>query len=359
MWGMDHTQPRTHGAQASLPRRNHYDVTDRVRVSHPGAVLEAVRGVLAARYPGLDTQPLDHAFATFGQLYAGWLPGYHGCDTWYHDAQHSLDCALAMARLLDGHDRSVPPVRRLGPRRAVLGLIIALFHDAGYIRHAGDTASNGAEFTLTHVKRSGEFLQHYLPQVGFAAEASLASQVVHFTGYEVALDQIEVSGDQDRMLGFLLGTADVLAQTADRCYLEKCRDYLYREFEFCGLAGAGRDGGPKPAYHSVQDLLQRTPEYNRKLWQERLDGYFGGAYHYLEAHFGGANPYRASVEANMARIDAMIEAGSFKGLTLRPQVVGARELRNILGRVPQPSRPPRGKSGAKRAHPGASRARAA
>jgi hypothetical protein len=332
-------------------------VTDRVHISHPSAVLEAVGGILAKRYPGLDMHALDHAFATFGQLYAGWLPGYYGCDTWYHDAQHSLDCTLAMARLLDGHDRSVSPERRLGPRRAVLGVIIALFHDAGYIRHAGDAASNGAEFTLTHVQRSGEFLRHYLPQVGYAAEAELASQVVHFTGYEVALDQIEVSGSLDRMLGFLLGTADVLAQTADRCYLEKCRDYLYREFELCGLAGAGREGGPKPAYRSVQDLLERTPDYNDKLWQERLDGYFGGAHRYLEAHFGGSNPYRSSVEANMARISAMIEEGSFDGLTLRPQAVAARELRNILGRVPQPTRP-EGKAGAKRHQP-PSRARAA
>jgi hypothetical protein len=238
-------------------------------------------------------------------------------------------------------------------------VIIALFHDAGYIRHAGDAASNGAEFTLTHVKRSGEFLKHYLPQVGYAAEAALASRVVHFTGYEVALDQIEVSGEHDRMLGFLLGTADVLAQTSDRCYLEKCRDYLYREFELCGLAGAARKGAPKPAYGSVQDLLERTPDYNHKLWQERLDGYFGGAHRYLDAHFGGANPYRASVEANMARIGAMIEEGSFDGLTLRPQVVAARELRNILGRVPQPTRP-QGKAGTKRHQPTSrTRARAA
>lgn len=357
MWGMHHSSPRT-GPAAPLPRRNHYDVTDRVRISHPAEVLEAVRTIFETRYPGLDLQPLDHAFATFGQLYAGWLPGYYGCDTWYHDAQHSLDCALAMARLLDGHDRSVSPGQRLGPRRAALGVIIALFHDAGYIRHAGDQAGNGAEFTLTHVKRSGEFLQHYLPQVGFAAEAGLASRVVHFTGYEVALDRIDVTGPLDRMLGFLLGTADVLAQTADRCYLEKCRDYLYREFEYCGLAGAPRQGGPVPVYPSVQDLLQRTPEYNHKLWQERLDGYFGGAHRYLEAHFGGGNPYRESVEANMARIGAMIEQGSFAGLTLRPQAVSARELRSILGRVPQPTRP-RGKAGTKRAHPPASRARAA
>jgi len=193
--------------------------------------------------------------------------------------------------------------------------------------------------------------------VGYTAEAALASRVVHFTGYEVALDQIDVSHPLDRMLGFLLGTADVLAQTADRCYLEKCRDYLYREFEFCGLAGPARRDGPAPVYRSVQELLERTPEYNHKLWDERLDGYFGGAHRYLEAHFGGANPYRDSVESNMARIGAMIAAGSFAGLTLRPQAVSARELRNILGRVPQPTRP-QAPSG-KRQRNATSRARAA
>ena len=357
MWGMRHSSASTVGSPLSH-RRNHYDVTDRVCISNPAEVCAAVGGIFQARYPGIALQALDHAFITFGELYAGWLPGYFGCDTWYHDAQHSLDCALAMARLLDGHDRSVAPGRRLGPRRAVLGVVIALFHDAGYIRHAGDAASNGAEFTLTHVKRSAEFLKHYLPQIGYAAEAGLASRVVHFTGYEIALDRIEVSHPQDRMMGFLLGTADVLAQTADRCYLEKCRDYLYREFEFCGLAGEHREGGPAPVYHSVDELLSRTPDYNHKLWEERLDGYFGGAHHYLEAHFGGRNPYRESVIANLARIGTMIEDGSFDGLRLRPHVVGASELRAILARAQQPARLA-GTAAAKRSRQSPTRAKAA
>ncbi len=331
MWGMRHSSLNGPDSGFSA-RRNHYDVTDSVCIANPDEVCAAVCRILQERYPGHDLQALDHAFATVSELYAGWLPGYLGCDTWYHDAQHSLDCALAMARLLDGHDRSVPPAQRLGARRAVLGVAIALFHDAGYIRHAGDSARNGAEFTLSHVKRSGEFLQHYLPQIGYAGEAELASRVVHFTGYEIALDRIDVSQPQDRVLGFLLGTADVLAQTADRCYLEKCRDYLYREFELCGLAGAPREGGPEPSYRSATDLLKRTPDYNRKLWEERLDGYFGGAHRYLEAHFAGRNPYREGVMANLKRIAAMIDQGSFDGLTRRPQAIGAGELRAILKR---------------------------
>src|SRR3546814_17577574 len=75
------------------------------------------------------------------------------------------------------------------------------------------------------------------------------------------------------MLGFLLGSADVLAQTSDRCYLEKCRDFLFREFALCGLAGDPRPGGPTPIYASAEQLLAKTVAFNRALWRARLDGY--------------------------------------------------------------------------------------
>ena len=43
---------------------------------------------------------------------------------------------------------------------------------------------------------------------------------------------------RDIKLGHLLGTADMIAQMADRCYLEKCRDRLYPEFVLGGVAVA-------------------------------------------------------------------------------------------------------------------------
>jgi len=39
-----------------------------------------------------------------------------------------------MARLLVGYERSHAGEQRLGAERALLGLVVALFHDAGYIR---------------------------------------------------------------------------------------------------------------------------------------------------------------------------------------------------------------------------------
>src|SRR5581483_9098768 len=155
---LGHDRRMTKAAAEQERPLNHFDVTGRIRISDPVAVRDAVISILRARFVDLHTAPLHHAFLTFTKLYAGELPGYVGVDTWYHDAQHSLDAALAMARLLDGFQRDTPPGEGFSSRRAVLGIVIALFHDAGYIRRTADTAKNGAEYTLVHVRRSAEFL---------------------------------------------------------------------------------------------------------------------------------------------------------------------------------------------------------
>ncbi len=309
-----------------MRRRNHYDVTNRVEVARPEAVAEAVATLLGEQYAGLDLAPVQRAFEVFGQLYAGSLRGYHGCETWYHDAQHSLDCALAFVRLLQGHERSVAADQQLGGRRAALGVISALFHDAGYIRKNEDTARHGAEFTFTHVGRSGDFLLDFLPTVGFAGEAAMASQLVHFTGYELALDHIRVPDAKDRLLGFMLGSADVMAQTADRCYLEKCRDFLFSEFEICGLAGPVKAGHSAPVYDSPTTLLLRTPEFSAKMWAERMDGYFQGVHQYMAAHFSGRDLYSESIQGHQDRLQQLIARDALNELRLKPRAVLADDL---------------------------------
>lgn len=321
----------------SQQRRNHYDVTNRINVSRPAEVCQASLRILRSHYPDCDTQTVERAFELFSRLYAGLLPGYAGCDTLYHDTQHSLDCTLAMARLIDGHERS-ERAQPLGARRAVLGLMAALFHDAGYIRREPDGASNGAVYTLNHVYRSGEFLAGVLPGWGYGDCVDVVRQIVHFTGYEVALDEIRVTHEKDRMLGVLLGTADVLAQTADRCYLEKCRDFLYPEFELCGLAGRPIPGGPMPLYDSRRDLLIKTPAFNQRLWRERLDGHFQSVHRYMTAHFSGRNPYAAQIREHLDRIARLAREDRLEALNRRPESIGASELRRILAASSQGDR---------------------
>src|SRR5207253_1205788 len=70
-----------------------------------------------------------------------------------------------------------------------------------------------------------------------------------------------VSDPRDITVGHLLGTADMIAQMADRCYLEKCRDRLYAEFVLGGVALPFSQGNPRVKYASGLDLLRQTPEF--------------------------------------------------------------------------------------------------
>ncbi len=299
-------------------RSGELDVSSQINITQPTDVSQHVAQLYVQTYGRSDAvSKILNAFDDFVRLFEGRYHGYQRCDTEYHDLQHSLDVTLAMARLMNGHERRHPQ-NQLGPRRFLLGIVIALFHDSGYIRAANDRyAENGAVYTLTHVTRSGEFLRKYLPTVGLGGHTQLATILVHFTGYEIDIDTLVVENPRDRKLGELLGTADLIAQMSDRCYLEKCRDRLYREFEMCGLAGEKNSEHP-PVFKSPEDLLLKTPEFYRSSVLRRLTKNFTNAYQYAHAHFDGLNPYMDYIVRNMAHLEKLNEAGDYSRLQRKP-----------------------------------------
>jgi hypothetical protein len=80
-------------------RRSDYDVTNTVQVSSVAGVRRAVEELYTRTWPTGPVDRLGTAFTDFERLFNGQFPGYLGCDTVYHDTQHSLDDTLAMARL--------------------------------------------------------------------------------------------------------------------------------------------------------------------------------------------------------------------------------------------------------------------
>jgi hypothetical protein len=308
-------------------RRSDFDVTNTVQVSSPGAVLEAVETLYRPIWPDLKLAPLEQAFEHFERLFAGEVPGYFGVDTVYHDRQHTLDITLALARLIVGYEQIQAEEERLGSERAVVGLIVGLFHDVGYLRRADDHHSrNGAEFTRTHVSRGARFLAEYLPVVGLEAWVPVASEIIHFTGYEVPFPQIEakVPDRRDVMLGHLLGTADMIAQMADRCYLEKCRDRLYAEFVLGGVAlPVAANGGRQVKYASGLDLLRQTPEFVAEVRNKRLDGEFNSAYRFLEPLYSGRNPYMEAIDRNMEYLRQILRSENWRLLRRSPPIFAA------------------------------------
>jgi hypothetical protein len=314
-------------------RRNDYDVTNSVQVSSTAAVSAAVRELFAAGWPGESFTRVARAFEEFERLFAGRMPGYHGVDTVYHDRQHSLDMTLAMARLLVGYERSVEAHQRFGAERAAMALVTSLFHDAGYIREFDDRQHrNGAEFTLYHVTRSARFLARFLPSVGMENWVPVSTRIVHFTGYEIQLSQIHLADGRDRKLGHLLGTADLIAQMADRCYLEKCRDRLYPEFVLGGIAATqGDDGALHVRYSSGLDLLRQTPRFVRETRTQRLEGEFEHAYRYVEPLFAGKNPYLEAIDRNVDYLQRVLRAERWRLLRRNPPLFTSED--NQLGQV--------------------------
>ena len=293
-------------------RRNDYDVTNRVEVTSPAAVRSAVRDIYAALYPGSSFDTVWLAFHDFERFFNGLEPDYHAVDTTYHDIQHTLDMTLALARLVAGHEASVAPKDRLGPERASLGLITALFHDSGYLRHREDDrdSASGAEFTLSHVARSADFLARYLPRIGLEDFVPVASRIVHFTGYEIDLDNIELEQPRDSITGHLLGTADLIAQLADRCYLEKCRDRLFPEFILGGV--------PIEEDSEGRALLAQTLKYYQNYARRRLEHNFNGVYRFIEPYFEGTNPYLLCIEKNLSHLGSVLISNEWDKLRRRP-----------------------------------------
>jgi len=299
-------------------RRNDYDVTNAVNTTQPGAVRGEVTRIYQDLYQRDAPAGLGRAFADLERLYRGVYPGFRACETGYHDIQHVLDVTLAMARLMSGCTRA-------GGARAIaeplfrFGVVLALFHDCGYIRYRKDnTHRNGAEYTPVHVSRGARFLEDYLPRTGMAGLAHAAAGVLHFTGFEIPVAQIRVPAPEFRVLGKLVGSADILGQMSDSCYLEKCHDRLYPEFVLGGITRRRRpDGTEVVLFASPADLVYKTPAFYegaRRRLREELDG----CYQLAERHFGGQNVYLDEMEKNVRHARLVAAEGDVSLLRRRP-----------------------------------------
>ena len=304
-------------------RRNDYDVTDTVQVSSPDAVCEAVARLFTADYPEGDFAPIRRAFEDFHRLFKGELNGFKGCETIYHDMQHSLDVTLTMARLIAGHDRTCSDDEWLGPINATLGILTALFHDAGYIRADNGDKGHGAEYLTSHVDRGGLILEKYMHDVGLGDIAPFAAKLIGFTNYEggTPVGDLTMNDPRRDRLGHLLGTADLITQMADRCYLEKCRDRLFPEFVLGGIAFEETESGKiKYNYRTGVDLLKKTPHFHEKVMKDLIQDSFEHAYRYVEPLFDGENPYMAAIAANLEFLHYVIDGERWPLLRRNPPV---------------------------------------
>jgi hypothetical protein len=297
-------------------RRNDHDVSGTVRTTDAAAVSAELLRLYRALYPDAPAGVLQRGFDDAVRLYEGRDPAYHACDTPFHDLQHVLEVTLAMARLMDGYERGRTASAPLTSAVFGVGVLCALFHDVGYLRRRGDRRhAHGAEYTLSHVRRGAAFLRTYLGRHGLEPYAGAAARLVHYTGHERPVEAIRVDGELLRRVGQMLGTADLIAQMSDRCYLEKRRDRLYAELAAGGLAGR--------LFRSGADLVRRSHAFCLCATQ-RLDLQLARAYEYAARHFGGENLYLDAMQRNAQHALVVVRAGPERLLRRVPPGAGGQ-----------------------------------
>ena len=123
---------------------------------------------------------------------------------------------------------------------------------------------------------------------------------MHFTGYEMDVDDIPVDDPRDRVVGCMVGAADLIGQMSDRMYLEKVHQFLYEEFIWGSIAREVVDGREVVRYSSADDLIAKTPGFYEYVARARIDKKLGAVDRYAEAHFDGANLYQSEIDRNLS-----------------------------------------------------------
>jgi hypothetical protein len=266
------------------------------------AVQSEVEGIFQALFPGENGGFIAEAFAWIEQWFTGRYPGYQAIDALYHDLEHTLQGTLCLARILRGrHFAGVRPI--LTPKAFELGLFAILMHDTGYLKRADDTEGTGAKYTATHVRRSGEFAKQFLSHKGFNDTDALSVQnMIRCTGVNVDLTTIPFANELDRMVGYALGTADLLGQMAATDYVEKL-PVLYAEFAEAARYTGG--GAPKSInFSSAEELMRNTPGFWQHYVWPKIDRDFGGMQRFLTDPFpDGPNFYLDAIEGNLAKLN--------------------------------------------------------
>jgi len=233
----------------------------------------------------MDFDPVSRAFQDFELAFTGRMPGYFGVDTIYHDQQHTLEVTLAMARLLDGYERQhAGTPAALGAERAAVGIMLALFHDIGYLRGIcpGDSedmfvtdeqggsvrAPRGASdafLTPYHIERGKMFVRSRCAHIDYL-DAERIARAVELTRFPVPKDNDHAETDTE---AGLVRAADLIGQLADPFYPRKL-NALYHEFTETGVA-------EQLGYHSPADVAEHYPRF---FW-EKVEPYIRDALRHL------------------------------------------------------------------------------
>jgi len=273
-----------------------YDLVD---VSDSAIVLNEIKQIVTLMTGGFDPSNLEMVYGDVVTLFKGEFPGYQASNTKYHDLEHTNSVALAAARLIHGCTLAGMTFEI---DKILLGVYAALFHDVGLIQTQDDKIGSGAKYTVGHEKRSIVFMRKYLSQKGFPdQQIEDCSHLIMCTILNLSPKEIPFRSSEIETLGKIVGTADLMAQIADRYYLEKLL-LLFQEFQEAGV----------PDFATELDLLKKTRGFYKNVANQRLVHDFSGISTNMSAHFKQRwgvekDLYAESIQKNIDYLKVLLE----------------------------------------------------
>jgi hypothetical protein len=268
-----------------------------------------IRQVHLENFGNDDTTLVESVFSDITDLFYGKKTGYQACDIGYHDFSHTLQTIPPFLGIIDGWNKTRSP--RVSKTYFDLGVIAVLLHDTGYIKNDNDREGTGAKYTFIHIQRSADFANVYLSERGFDAGQIVAVQnAIRCTGV-VFDNKVRFTTEEERIIGYALGTADLLGQMSASDYLKKL-SMLYREFEesyqYEGMEELRRQG--IKIFENAKDLIKSTPYFFEGITMARFKR-MGSVYTCLNRHFAnGSNPYMEQIKKNIERINRYFPPGA-------------------------------------------------
>ncbi|THB78555.1 MAG: hypothetical protein D6B25_03910 [Desulfobulbaceae bacterium] len=222
--------------------------------------------------PNVDEELIITFHRDIQDIFSGYYPGFRENGNKYHNLRHTYGVVLATARLFHG---LMVEGQKFSSKSILQGILCAYFHDTGLLLRSFDTADTGAEFTKYHEARSISSLFKYLEPLNFDDSMRMdCGSIIRCTNLELKIDTIEFSSPEAKTAGQILATADILAQMADRYYLEQL-PHLFQEHRAGGLH----------AYDTAFDLMKDTNNFYHNFIVTRLNSELANTARAMKIHF--------------------------------------------------------------------------
>ncbi|MDJ0623386.1 MAG: HD domain-containing protein, partial [Desulfocapsaceae bacterium] len=186
--------------------------------------------------------------------------------------RHTRSVALAAARLFHGlYHEGVAMADDL----IIQGMLSAYFHDLGMLPQSSDKKEDAVNYARFHEQRSMMILDDYLDRSNLPVSyRDNCATLIKYTNLDWEGDENGTQNEQLHICGQVVGTADLVAQMADRYYLESL-PLLFHEHQDSGI----------DSYESAIDLMLSTIDFHERIIKKRLRDTLGNMAFSLRSHF--------------------------------------------------------------------------